>query len=89
VYQFEALRAPDSGGRPHHGSLVIGTVSTTTVAPKLNMHVEKAGRTTGLTSGSIDTLNFTALVGYSPCGSTSVHVVKGVSQRKVAMSAPV
>jgi len=52
--------------------LTIGTVSSATVAPKLGMRVEKSGRTTGTTSGSIDAVNVTAVVGgYGPCGTGS------------------
>jgi virginiamycin B lyase len=68
---------------PAGGILEIGTISTATVTPKLNMHVEKAGRKTGLTVGSIDTLNFTILIDYSPCGSTSVQTAKFVGQFRI------
>jgi hypothetical protein len=61
--------------------LGIGTVSTTTVAPKLGLHVEKAGRTTGLTSGNIDSVNVTVTVNYAvQCGSTTNKPARFINQ---------
>jgi sugar lactone lactonase YvrE len=69
---------------PVGGILGIGTISAATVTPKLNMPVEKAGRTTGLTFGSIDTLDFTIVIqGYGPCGVKSPKVAKFVGQFRV------
>ena len=49
--------------------LDIGTVSTATAVPALNMNVKKSGRTTGLTSGKITAVNVTVNVGgYGACG---------------------
>jgi hypothetical protein len=60
--------------------LDIGTVSTTTVPPALNMAVTKSGRTTGKTFGTINSLNVTVNVGgYGPCG-TGTQTAKFVNQ---------
>ena len=49
--------------------LQLGTISTATVAPAVDMAVEKSGRTTGLTTGSIGAVNVTVSVtGYGVCG---------------------
>lgn len=48
-----------------NGSILgIGTISKTTVAPKIRMAVKKSGRTTGLTSSKISGLNATVSVTY-------------------------
>jgi hypothetical protein len=50
--------------------LDIGNPSASMLEPALNMPVQKSGRTTGKTFGTITTINLTALVGYgSGCGS--------------------
>jgi hypothetical protein len=47
----------------------IGLVSSSTVAPTLELNVQKMGRTTGHTTGSISTINVTVDIGYSKqCG---------------------
>jgi virginiamycin B lyase len=61
--------------------LGIGTVSTTTAAPKLGMHVEKAGEGTGLTFGNIDSVNVTVNINYpTHCGSTQFRTAKYIKQ---------
>jgi len=60
--------------------LDIGTVSTATAIPALNMNVKKSGRTTGVTSGKITSVNVTVNVGgYGACGS-GTNVAKFVGQ---------
>ena len=60
--------------------LDIGTVSTATAVPALNMNVKKSGRTTGVTSGKITSVNVTVNVGgYGSCGS-GTNVAKFVGQ---------
>jgi len=49
--------------------LDIGAPSPTTLEPTLNMPVQKSGRTTGQTFGTITTVNMTVNVGYSGCGT--------------------
>jgi hypothetical protein len=50
--------------------LDIGTPTTSAKDPALNMTVRKSGRTTGLTSGTITTINATVRVSYgSGCGT--------------------
>ncbi len=50
--------------------LDIGSPTTTAVNPALGMTVRKSGRTTGLTSGSISTVNATVRVSYGAgCGT--------------------
>jgi hypothetical protein len=47
----------------------IGPVSTSTVAPAINMEVQKNGRTSGLTTGTITSVNVTVRVTYNrTCG---------------------
>jgi hypothetical protein len=49
--------------------LQIGTVSSATTTPAVGMAVEKSGRTTGLTSGKISSVNVSVTVsGYGACG---------------------
>jgi hypothetical protein len=49
--------------------LEIGTLSATTVSPSVGLKVEKSGRTTAFTKGSIAAINVTVNVsGYGPCG---------------------
>ena len=60
--------------------LDIGTVSTATTVPALNMNVKKSGRTTGVTSGKITSVNVTVNVGgYGACGS-GTKIAKFVGQ---------
>ena len=52
--------------------LEVGKISSTTVNPKLNLAVQKSGRTTGLTQGSITSVNVSVTVsGYGECGTGS------------------
>lgn len=54
---------------PSGSILNIGQVSSSTVAPSLNMPVEKSGRTTGLTTGTVTAVNITVDVLYTKtCG---------------------
>src|SRR5215475_989811 len=49
--------------------LEIGTISSTTVNPSVNLAVEKSGRTTAKTTGKIASINVSATVsGYGSCG---------------------
>src|SRR5215469_18910524 len=49
--------------------LQIGTISSTTVNPAVNLAVEKSGRTTAKTTGKIASINVSATVsGYGSCG---------------------
>ena len=48
--------------------LAIGTPSPTVHAPAVNLKVRKSGRTTGLTLGTIQTINATVNVRYGACG---------------------
>jgi hypothetical protein len=69
---------------PAGSVLGIGTISTATVKARLGMRVEKAGRTTGLTSGSIDTVNFTSFSSYSQyCGGPATQVATFASQFRI------
>ena len=47
----------------------IGNPSASILEPALNMPVQKSGRTTGRTFGTITTINATVNVDYSPCGT--------------------
>ena len=50
--------------------LEMGTISSTTVNPSVNLAVEKSGRTTAKTTGKIASINVSATVsGYGSCGS--------------------
>jgi hypothetical protein len=49
--------------------LDIGNPSSSILEPALNMPVQKSGRTTGQTFGTITTINATVTVGYGACGS--------------------
>lgn len=60
--------------------LGVGTISTAITAPAIGMHVEKAGRTTGLTTGNVDAVNVTLYVAYSACGSTVKQAAKFLKQ---------
>lgn len=52
--------------------LEIGTVSSTTVNPSVNLAVEKSGRTTAKTTGKIASINVSATVsGYGSCGKNT------------------
>jgi hypothetical protein len=48
--------------------LAIGNPSPTVQAPAVNLKVRKSGRTTGLTMGTIQTINATVNVRYGECG---------------------
>lgn len=55
---------------PNGAILDIGTISNATLSPTLNLPVKKSGRTTGLTHGTITSVNVTVDVSYSKtCGS--------------------
>lgn len=49
--------------------LDIGNPSNSTVQPSLGLLVQKSGRTTGHTTGTITTINATVLVSYGLCGT--------------------
>jgi len=76
-----AIAKTISGRVSSTGQLLdIGTVSTATTNPALNMKVTKSGRTTGQTFGTITSLNATVLVGgYGACGS-GTNTAKFVGQ---------
>ena len=57
----------NSGG----GILGVGFISTATATPTAGMSVLKAGRTTGLTSGEIESVGVAMNVPYSPCGKSA------------------
>jgi hypothetical protein len=59
-----------SGQVSSTGSILqIGTLSSTTVNPSVGLKVEKSGRTTSRTTGTIASINVTVTVsGYGPCG---------------------
>jgi len=66
--------------------LEIGTLSATTVSPSVGLKVEKSGRTTALTTGSIGAINVTVTVsGYGPCG-LGTETAKFVSQFQINSS---
>lgn len=55
---------------PNGAILDIGTISSATLSPTLNLPVKKSGRTTGLTTGTITSVNVTIDVSYSKtCGA--------------------
>jgi len=65
----DAALAKTISGQVSSTILDIGTVSSATVPPALNMAVTKSGRTTGQTFGTINSVNVTVNVGgYGPCG---------------------
>lgn len=49
--------------------LDIGNPSPSVQAPSVGLSVRKSGRTTGFTTGSIQTINATVTVGYNTCGT--------------------
>ena len=66
--------------------LEIGTLSTTTVTPSVGLKVEKSGRTTALTKGTIGAINVTVTVtGYGACG-LGTETAKFVSQFQINSS---
>jgi hypothetical protein len=66
--------------------LEIGTLSASTVNPSVGLKVEKSGRTTALTTGTIAAINVTATVsGYGPCGS-GTETAKFVNQFQINSS---
>ncbi len=66
--------------------LQLGTVSTATVAPAVGMAIKKSGRTTGLTTGSIATINVSVTVtGYGSCG-LGTSTAKFVKQFSISSS---
>jgi len=63
--------------------LEIGTISSTTVNPSVGLKVEKSGRTTSETTGTIASINVTVLVsGYGPCG-VGTNMAKFVKQFQI------
>jgi hypothetical protein len=66
--------------------LQIGTISSATTTPAVGMAVEKSGRTTGLTSSTISSVNVSVTVsGYGPCG-LGTKVAKFTKQFAVSSS---
>jgi hypothetical protein len=66
--------------------LEIGTVSATTVSPTVGLKVEKSGRTTAMTKGSIGAINVTVSVtGYGACG-TGTSTAKFINQFQINSS---
>jgi len=66
--------------------LEIGTVSATTVSPTVGLKVEKSGRTTAMTKGSIGAVNVTVSVtGYGACG-TGTSTAKFINQFQINSS---
>ena len=49
--------------------LDIGNPSPTIIEPAIGASVRKSGRTTGLTTGTINTINASVNVGYGTCGT--------------------
>ena len=76
-----SIAQASSGMVSTNGSILgIGTISKTTLAPKLKMGVKKSGRTTGLTSSTISGLNATISVTYeNECagGTAFTHTFTG------------
>lgn len=70
---------------PSGAILGIGTLSAATVSPTLNMAVKKCGRTTGLTSSRITTLNATIQVAYdTECAGSARGIAVFTGQIVVA-----
>jgi hypothetical protein len=66
--------------------LEIGTLSATTVSPSIGLKVEKSGRTTAMTKGTIGAINVTVNVtGYGPCG-LGTNTAKFVKQFQINSS---
>lgn len=60
-----AIASVEPGTVDTSGAILdIGPVSSTTLAPSLGQGVKKSGRTSGLTTGTIDAVNVTINVGY-------------------------
>lgn len=60
-----------------------GTLSATTVTPSVGLKVEKSGRTTAMTKGTIGAINVTVNVsGYGPCGM-GTNTAKFVKQFQI------
>src|SRR5258707_553317 len=76
-----AIAAAVAGNVAPNGAILQrGAVSRATVVPAVGMAVEKSGRTTGVTSGTIGSVNVSVNVGgYGPCGS-GTSVAKFVGQ---------
>ena len=77
VNQVDAAIAEVEAGKvdPSGSILNIGQVSAETVAPTLGMPVQKNGRTSGLTSGTITAVDVTAAVQYpTTCGSQTYRI---------------
>lgn len=63
--------------------LEIGTLSATTVNPSVGLKVEKSGRTTAMTKGTVGAINVTVNVtGYGPCGM-GTNTAKFVKQFQI------
>jgi hypothetical protein len=70
--------------------LEIGTISSTTVNPSVGLKVEKSGRTTSETTGTIASINVTVRVsGYGPCrmGTNTATFVKQFQINSTTFSA--
>jgi len=64
------------------GSILgIGPVNSTTVPASIGLNVKKSGRTTGLTVGTVQAIDWSGYVGYSKeCGSSAVNRAYFVGQ---------
>ncbi len=81
-----AIAAVDPGSVDTSGAIVgIGVPGDETVKPTVGMFVQKAGRTTGLRRGIVDTVNMSVFVEYlSECSSdATLHVARFVKQFRI------
>ena len=64
----------------------IGTISSVVRAPAVGLAVQKSGRTTGHTTGTISSINTTVSVRYGGCGSTTGPIFTFTNQVVVGSS---
>jgi hypothetical protein len=65
----DAAFVQSSRARVNKTILDIGNPSPTIIEPVIGASVRKSGRTTGLTTGTINTINTSINVGYTSCGT--------------------
>lgn len=80
-----AIALPLTGAVDPSGSILdIGPLSANIVAAAVGMAVQKSGRTTGHTFGSVAAINVTVDVGYSKaCGGAATQVARYINQIRV------
>ncbi|HYP27073.1 MAG TPA: hypothetical protein VE262_10180, partial [Blastocatellia bacterium] len=64
----------------------IGTISSVVRTPAIGLAVQKSGRTTGHTTGTISSINTTVSVRYGSCGSTTGPIFTFTNQVVVGSS---